>query len=517
MQSDINYLKSLIDSLEAGKALILSDQTLASGLVVSMPVYLDDSGVWQAAKLELANNANSTLAELTSKAYVTGMVYELDSALTGKIVISGEVTLTSSILNIVDGAYANGLYYLSTTAGHITASFSTVPVRVCLINGPDSDNNYRVFLMPDSRAHIDTHGHYYVQLYDQPAGDPNCVPCKAGFMWGDLEEDGPYPGVVHVVDNPNSSLPGWLPITDPIFADMAIPAGAKFGYNINQDDDLKAIWPPLPTNHVYATVDGVGETGNKIIVNEDGIWWMDDTYGNAPWPVNLPCIESSSSSSSSSSNCPIWEIRIELWFNKVSHGTNLSGIAEYLEQYLGYQPLVEPIRYSSGITFDEIDGTNVVYMELPDTTNETVTYKLPTRLFASIRRPALSLGFLVSVNVPSQVSSSSSSGSSGEPLTSELALAFASMTLTVSRLKNAAAGVLEILDIDALVPTLVSWDTSPDMFNATAGQEYYFWIESVPIELDPGEVLFFKLNWTGTNVTTPARVYLARPRVISFE
>ncbi len=122
------------------------------------------------------------------------------------------------------------------------------------------------------------------------------------------------------------------------------------------------------------------------------------------------------------------------------------------------------------------------------------------------------MGFIAGANVP-EPEPGSSPAETGTPLTSQIAIAFSAMTLTISRLKNPTPLVLEELDTAALVPVGLDWSSSPELFQAEAGTEYYFWLESVPVVLDAGEVLFVKLSWAGTDIDTDIRIYNMRPVV----
>jgi hypothetical protein len=335
----ILYLKSTVDSMSAGQALLITDQAVDAAAVTGTPVYLDNSGIWRPALAELSNAENSTLFQLTEKAYVTGMVLAKNNSNSATIIIQGSALFDAAVLNVIDGGYANGIFYLSNTnAGMLTSKKSAAPVRVCVMNGPDANGKYRVILNPEQRAQLDSHGHYHFRLTAEPAGDPNCVPGKEWkVVIGDFQEGGPYPGVIHVVENADSSKLGWLPIDDPSFDGLEKPAGAKFGYNLVADTALAAIWPPLPIDNVAVEVDGIGEQDDLVIVNQDGIWWMDDTYGHAPWPVNMPCM-------SSSSGFPYeeWPVRIELWITRAVHNTTMDAIADRMSRVAGVYTNVLP-------------------------------------------------------------------------------------------------------------------------------------------------------------------------------
>jgi len=69
------------------------------------------------------------------------------------------------------------------------------------------------------------------------------------------------------------------------------PTGAKFGYNLAKDPDLASVFPPLPLDssffEVYGSQWGTSrEPDEAIKVDANGIWWMIDDYGWAPWSID---------------------------------------------------------------------------------------------------------------------------------------------------------------------------------------------------------------------------------------
>lgn len=489
------YLKNILDTMTAGKALVLPGQSLSSAALVGTPVYLDTSFVWQPALAELASSPNSTLFQLTEKAYVMGVVMAKSSSVMGDVVMFGEITFAASVLNRISGAYSSGsIYYLSPYfEGMLTASRGVAPVRVCIITGPDADGNYRMLVNPEQRSQLESHGHYHLVLEDAPAGVPNCVPHKEGFLWGELESEGPYPGVVHIVEEPDVSAKGWLPADHSSFENLVKPDGAKFGYNIAADTDLQELWPPLPVDHVYVEVDGIGEVNDLIVVNSDGIWWMDDSYGKAPWPVNLPCgssdsPEGSSSSSSSETEYPLWPVRIELWFTRVMHGATLTSISNHIESQIAVMSDLTPRAVGADIAVVSIADTCIKCYQLgyvegsSDADANTLLYCVPARDFSAVagRQPNVSFELVL--------------GASDATIGTSIASIIDGLTLSVSRLTAAAQG--SIAEVSSVVTADVLWDSgySPDSTAVVPAGEY-FTIRSEALELNAGELLFLKLTW----------------------
>lgn len=508
------YLKSVLDSISVGKALIIRDQTTTANLAVGTPVYMDSAYTWRPAVAELSNDPNSTLYMLTEKAHITGIVHERVSTTVGHIMIAGQAVLDNSILDLIEGAYTEGIYYLSATyPGMITASKGVAPVRVGILHGPDANDEYSFIINPDPRTQLESHGHYRMVLLDAPAGEPNCVPKKEGFLWGDLDEEGPYPGIIHTVVNADSSLPGWLPADDPSFSGLTVPTGAKFGYNISADADLLEVWPPMPVDQVYIEVDGLGETDDLIVVNNDGIWWMDDAYGKAPWPVNMQCGSSSAvpadDSSSSSTAYPLWPVRIELWFTRVVHGTTLEAMSNQIALTVGIQEGLMPEEVGADVTYEYLTEGVSVY-KFTDTTGSsssssagvgsgTLLYKIAARDFSKLGRN-LTLRFEVVAGAPDDAA---------------IITIQNIINSFILRVTQMPASNLVAKNLSGIVTTALSWELVPS--NTTivpAGQ--YFSMRSQQLTFDANVMANILLSWdnsviAGTGET--AYLYLFRPVV----
>lgn len=499
------YFKSVLDSIDAGRALIIRNQSIQADLPPGTPVYMDSAYIWRPALSELVNDPTSTLFVLTEKAYVAGVVNSLSSSTVGDIAIAGQAIFSADILDLVEGAYSEGIYYLSPTyPGMITASKGVAPVRVGIINGPDAAGDYSFILNPDPRVQLESHGHYRMILEDAPAGEPSCVPGKDDFLWGELEQDGPYPGVIHTVVNADASIEGWLPADDSTFDGLTVPAGAKFGYNIQADSDLLEIWPPMPVDQVYIEVDGVGETDDLVVVNTDGIWWMDDEYGKAPWPVNLPCGSSSTpvDESSSSTAYPIWPLRIELWFTRAVHGTTLEAMNNQIALTIGSQDGIEPIDVGADVEFEYL-ATGLGVYTFTDTTgsssasssglaSDTLVYKIMARDFAKLGRN-LSLRFEAVVGAPTGTSLITV-----QNIVDAFSMSVAQMPASNTLLKDVA---------DVVTSALV-WDVIPEDVTAIPADQY-FSMRSQVLELNANDIVNILLRFDRTAIGgTGDSVYL---------
>lgn len=306
----ILYLRDQLVSVGMGKALVLTNQTVALGTRVGSPVYLDTDNTWKPAIAELSQGsaADSARWAFSSRAYVSGVVTSVRLS-TASVCIAGEISLSAADFTAVsDGSVQNGVVYLSARQAGLLSSNGTLSVRVGTLTGPVS-GSYRLFVSPETRFEVAAHSHYHFALYALPAGTPLCSPVyETGMLVGELEPGGPYPEYVNRITEEDVSARGWLPVSSAAFADKTIPSGAKFGYNLAAHPELQAVWPPQPyflTEHVRVERNGVGLHSDVVVINGSGIWWMDDAYLMAPWPVNYrPCDNESESDSESEGSVP---------------------------------------------------------------------------------------------------------------------------------------------------------------------------------------------------------------------
>ncbi len=293
-----NHLKQLLDSLEAGQLLRVTNVVMESGLVVGTPVYLDSDNVFKKAVQALAEDAVGGAAAKT--AYVFGMVLTKETDTSGSIALVGRMTSlaeTDWVSVIEGGVFAAGHYFLSgTTAGTITTNPGSLAVYV----GQMLEDS--TFLLRAAPPVYGAHTHYEFTMVGDPAGtvvDPGV-------------------GVDQTIGTPNALARGWLPAEAPYFPVEQIPVGAKFGYNLEYLDDatLKAAFPPIPLTGVEFIQGGIGLDASIVTVNEFGIWWMDNTYGNAPWPVDYAATLEAE--------------EVIIWFSRLLYATDLA-VVSHLE------------------------------------------------------------------------------------------------------------------------------------------------------------------------------------------
>lgn len=308
------YLWDVLQAAAVGQTVYARSQTVAAACVVGTPVYYDQAErVFLPALAAVESGAGGALATADSS-QVWGVVAVKHHADLADVLLFGYAPLDVSPA-VDTGAAAAGTYYLSgLTPGTLTADRPplAVPVLRVVPGG-------MVFVAPQWVDFLDRHRHYRFELYAKPAG----------------HTDPPGPGGRHVVADPDPAAPGWLPAGHAAFEGRA-PHGAAFGYNLRAHPALDAAWPPLPAAHAYLEMDrgadaaaglqGVppGPTG-LAVVNRDGIWWMSDCYGDAPWPAEYDGSTgwSLSDSQSASAECPRHlAMRLTLWFTKIAFATD---------------------------------------------------------------------------------------------------------------------------------------------------------------------------------------------------
>jgi hypothetical protein len=261
-------LREEVTALEAGALLLYQNATIQAGVTVGMVVFEDTDGVFKPALSRLGDQVAGVSA--ANSAYPFGVVLTLTSSTNGAVVMFGRIDTTliseSQWAAVIDGGvWAAGQYFLSAiNPGNI----STVPGPLAIYIGqalPDGS-----FLAKVSAPVFGLHDHYEFALSGNPAGTPNT----------------PSTGNPQTIPSPDASQRGWLPVSS--FTAGWVPAGAKFGYNMTYASDagMLAAFPPVPLGGSTFTQGGAVLDASKIVVNQFGIWWMDNSYGNAPWPVD---------------------------------------------------------------------------------------------------------------------------------------------------------------------------------------------------------------------------------------
>jgi hypothetical protein len=266
-----DWLYDQIQQLLAGSQLLLRDQAIASGLTDGTPVYYDDTtSTFKAAKAAVDND-NLNLAATTS--FWQGFLANVNGT-TADVVINGVFELAPATWASIfeDGVFTEGDLFLSAaTAGKITPQSGTTGVYLGHMR---SDGSFNV--RPGGVSSFLQHVHYERELSGNPAGTVV----------------DPAVGGTQTVTAPNPALVGWLPANATYFpgyvVGVQIPVGAKFGYNIQQASEtaLREIFPVVPADNAQFSQGGLIVSSDKVVTNNFGIWWMQETYGDAPWPVD---------------------------------------------------------------------------------------------------------------------------------------------------------------------------------------------------------------------------------------
>ena len=367
------YLYDRLQAMAAGEALFVHDVPIESDAVIGDVVYYDDTAlVYKRALAAVELDTQFGWYSIAKSSYAIGIVYSKSDVNIGSVCTAGtlrDFDLSNTI--IVGDETTAGPYYLSMQqAGKLTNQKPPVAIYVLYNRGDDT-----LHVMPVPKDMLEDHIHHKHTLYARPAGEADCVTYGSGE--------------VHQVVAPDSNLPGWLPADDPIFNGLA-PEGAKFGYNLSQHEELLRVWPPQPLDSGHIEVNrGNGFQGlllngacPDVIIDAQGIWWMNDCYGAAPWAPDYPCESSSSPSESESSSSPgCWcqtpleyrpgnldptRMAITLWFTKMVYKTDASVVTS-LQPESSTSPIVivdcDGEEASRGDLFAGFDATKLQLVE----------------------------------------------------------------------------------------------------------------------------------------------------------
>ena len=322
LQDRTEYLRDRLDASALGQALFDVNATVAPDVLEGAPVYWNTTTQRYENALAAVEISPVTQTLVTSPSSdVVGLCGKKKAATLADIVLRGIVQLPA-ISNAVAGEVTAGRYYLSADqSGKLVKEKPPVSISVCYVQGPKDNcaDAPWVVVMPQVRDFIEDHVHYRFELTARPAGEHDPV---AAANIG-----------THEINNVDATLEGWLPADHVSFAGKA-PTGAKFGYNLAEHIALSRVWPPLPMQAVALLwdkgIDRVGATEVPLgpdglcVVNNDGIWWMSDCYGEVPWPATLDTVITSEESIAAE-ECPRPEMmRLALVFLRLTFGNDKS-------------------------------------------------------------------------------------------------------------------------------------------------------------------------------------------------
>lgn len=312
------YLKDRLDELVsggAGQAIFAIDVAVDPAVAVGNPVYWHSANQrFEKALAVVEQTAEGALVNAPS-AEVIGIVYEKTSSTVATLVTAGRIKIDLDAA--VDGTVSAGRYYLSgLEPGKLIRQSSSVSVPVLYYDGVDT-----AYVQIQPKSLTETHNHLRVSLYSDPAGTINS----------------PGIGERYTISSANATLQGWLPADHSSFNDLA-PVGAAFGYNLATHPELSVNWPPIPESSAAIVIFGgqrsfgrempVGD-GGIAIIDRNGIWWMADCYGSAPWDIATSFDDALAEDIINTSSCslPSSSEDIVLYFSKVRYAAGASNVS----------------------------------------------------------------------------------------------------------------------------------------------------------------------------------------------
>jgi len=270
-----DWLLQAIQNLEAGTQLLLRGQVIDPILQAGAPVYYNN--VTSRFEGALAAIDPTDLTRVADSAFWQG-VLQTAGGTAADVVIGGAMTLSQAVWAAAfeDGVFAVGPVFLSSAT---SARLTTSPGSAGIYLGNMIDlgaGDAQLLVRQGNPGGFTEHVHLQRTMLGDPAGTVI----------------DPVPGDPQVINTPDSGQPGWLPASVTYFpgfiVGVQIPTGAKFGYNLADPSEtaLAEIFPLVPPDNAQFEQSGLILNGDKVVANQYGIWWMDDTYGNAPWPVD---------------------------------------------------------------------------------------------------------------------------------------------------------------------------------------------------------------------------------------
>lgn len=305
LDGNIRYLRDLLQATRLHSYLAQREVPIDPIVEVGMPVYWNSQrGRFERAMLLATNNAETGELELADVAQVWGIVFRKLAAHTADILLYGfaKVDISPALLAPLEP----GLYYLAPSPGRLIRRPASLSLPVLWADGQGG-----VFVQPRPWEALLGHRHYQFELICLPAGT----------------HQPPSPGSNHQITDPNPSQPGWLPANHPSFQGFA-PAGAKFGYNLALAP-FRYLWPPQPLHQAYLEWHrgGLSLGGFAVpkgadglaIIDDHGIWWMSNCYGEVPWPADLDT--ENPPSEAPAPECPRPDMAMILYFSRWQSST----------------------------------------------------------------------------------------------------------------------------------------------------------------------------------------------------
>ena len=331
LEERTEYLKDRLDASAVGQAIFDHNATIATDVLPGHPVFWNyTTHRYEKALAAIEVDQITSVFVVLPSSDCVGMCLRKRSATLGDIVLQGIVDMPD-LANAIAAPITPGRYYLSAVEpGKLTKQRPAITVSVCHVQGPkDTCSDVpRVVVMPATRDFLEEHIHYRFDLYARPASTTTTLVA---------------PGGRHIVQVPNVALPGWLP-ADHISFNGKAPAGAVFGYNMTTHTALDNVWPPLPVQSVAMLWDkgidlvGAAEiplgSNGLAVCDVNGIWWMSNCYGDAPWPATYTDAVVESTNAIDPSECPREEaMRIVVVYLRMLIGNDRSMVTSLKPGY----------------------------------------------------------------------------------------------------------------------------------------------------------------------------------------
>ena len=280
------FLKKSIETLYDKESIIFQDYPVSKECQEGTPVYWNTENLrFEPAFLNIQKECDTGEYRLGPESDCLGLVYSKLTSTSANIIGFGVVDLPQIRSFLPSG---DGRFYLGVNAGSLTFDVPAVekPIGVILGTPDPCSDHILVYVNPEFVGRAFQHVHYSHVLNRE--------------LWADAETF------------PKS------------------PTGAAYGYQIDDDPDLKKIFPPVPIESCRCTIDWdgnlpvggpitetfggrdipVNEENSLICIDNNGIWWMSSEIN----PAELDSL--------SNSNSPYRGFRVTVHFSRVLYANN---------------------------------------------------------------------------------------------------------------------------------------------------------------------------------------------------
>lgn len=240
------YLFDILQTIASGELIAAKNVTLDSATVPGTPVYFDDAtSTFRPGLADVDISTGNSYGFPSDASVIRGVVLIKYGSTAGDVALYGKIS--NSIWGIdwtqvIDtGAITPGIQYLSSvTSGKMTRSRSHLSVYI-----GNLDSAGDMILAPQVNGNLREHLHYRFTLKKDVVAD--------------------------------TSIEGWAPASE--FPNA--PVGATYGYVVQQNAGLAAVFPPVPVDACTLEYSWSNLPDGVYTVNEDGIWWNSATAPDA--------------------------------------------------------------------------------------------------------------------------------------------------------------------------------------------------------------------------------------------